>query len=153
MTAQSRADFTANWDRQVGCPDQYEPGASAAVWSEMLASDPVGAKWGPGVRRAPSVPTWGFNQAVVSKMHTPFLMVTGVHDKQVAPQRVRDLYADLGSKEKVIVDLACSSHNAMWERNHLLMFRASLEFLTQGTVNGQKTGMLKLGYPGKTDSQ
>jgi hypothetical protein len=41
----------------------------------------------------------------------------------------------------------------MWERNHLLMFRASLEFLTQGTVNGAKTGMLKLGYPGKTDTQ
>src|SRR5882672_3761659 len=124
MTAQSRADFTANWDRQVGCPDQYEPAASAAVWSDMLASDSVGATWGAGVRRAPSVPTWGFNQAVVAKMQTPFLMVTGAHDKQVAPQRVRDLYADLGSKEKVIVDLACSSHNAMWEKNHLLLFKA-----------------------------
>ena len=37
MTAQSQADFTANWDRQVGCPEQYEPAASAAVWSDMLA--------------------------------------------------------------------------------------------------------------------
>ena len=52
MTAQSRADFTANWDRQVGCAEQYEPAASDAVWSEMLASDPVGATWGAGVRRA-----------------------------------------------------------------------------------------------------
>jgi hypothetical protein len=34
----------------------------------------------------------------------------------------------------------------MWERNHLLLFRASLEWLTQGTVNGTKSGMLKLGY-------
>lgn len=146
MTAQSRSDFTANWDRQVGCPDQYEPAASAAVWSEMLASDSVGATWGPGVRRAPSVPTWGFNQAVVAKMQTPFLMVTGAHDKQVAPQRVRELYADLGSKEKVIVDLACSSHNAMWERNHLLLFKASLEWLKDGKVNGISEGELKLGY-------
>ena len=146
MTSQSRADFTANWDRQVGCPDQYEPGASAAVWSEMLASDSVGATWGPGVRRAPSVPTWGFNQTVVSKMQTPFLMVTGAHDKQVAPQRVRELYADLGSKEKIIVDLACSSHNAMWERNHLLLFKASLDWLKDGKVNGISEGELKLGY-------
>jgi len=46
----------------------------------------------------------------------------------------------------VFVDLACSSHNAMWERNHVLLFRASLEWLTQGTVNGMKSGMLKLGY-------
>jgi len=146
MTAQSRADFTANWDRQVGCPEQYEPAASAAVWSEMLASDPVGATWGTGVRRAPQVPTWGFNQAVVARMQTPFLMVTGAHDKQVAPERVRDLYADLGSKEKVIIDMACSSHNAMWEKNRLLLFKASLEWLKNGKVNGTSEGELKLGY-------
>ena len=146
MNVQSHADFTANWDRQVGCPDQYDPAASAAVWSEMLASDPVGATWGTGVRRAPQVPTWGFNQKIVSNMQTPFLMVAGVHDKQVAPERVRELYADLGSKQKVIVDLACSSHNAMWERNHLLLFRASLEWLRDGKVNGMSAGELKLGY-------
>jgi len=146
MTAQSQADFKANWDRQVGCPEQYELAASAAVWTEMLASDPVGAAWGAGVRRAPQVPTWGFNRAVVAKMQTPFLMVTGAHDKQVAPERVRDLYADLGSKQKVIIDLACSSHNAMWERNHLLLFKASLEWLKDGRVNGTSEGGLKLGY-------
>lgn len=146
MNVQSRADFTANWDRQVGCPDQYEPAASDAVWADMLASDSVGATWGTGVRRAPQVPTWGFNQAVVSKMQTPFLMVTGAHDKQVPPERVRDLYADLGSKQKVFIDLACSSHNAMWEKNHALLFKASLEWLRDGKVNGTSEGELKLGY-------
>jgi len=80
------------------------------------------------------------------KLIVPFLMVSGAHDKQVASDRVRELYSDAGSTEKVFVDLACSSHNAMWERNHLLLFRAALEWLTQGTVNGSKTGMLKLGY-------
>jgi hypothetical protein len=73
-------------------------------------------------------------------------MVAGVHDKQVSPDRVRQLYMDLASTEKVFVDLACSSHNAMWERNHLLMFRASLEWLEKGTVNGMKQGMLRFGY-------
>jgi pimeloyl-ACP methyl ester carboxylesterase len=146
MTAQSRADFVANWDRQVGCADQYEPGTSAAVWADMLASDPVGANWGAGVRRAPRVPTWGFNQAVVARIQTPYLMVAGVHDKQVAPERVRQLYADLGSKQKVFIDLACSSHNAMWEKNHLLLFQASLEWLRDGKVNGISAGELRLGY-------
>jgi pimeloyl-ACP methyl ester carboxylesterase len=146
MTSQSRKDFDANWDRQVGCSGQYEPGASEAVWSEMLASDPVGAKWGPGVRRAPSVPTWGFNQAAVAKLEVPFLMVTGEHDKQVVPDRVRQLYADLGSKQKVLIELACSSHNAMWERNHQLLFKASLEWLRDGRVNGMGDGVLKVGY-------
>ena len=146
MTTQSRADFDANWDRQVGCPDQYEPEISARVWRDMLESDPVGATWGPGVRRAPQVPTWGFNQAVAAKMQTPFLMIAGAHDKQVLPDRVRELYADLGSKQKVVIDLACSSHNAMWEKNHLLLFRASLEWLRNGTVNGKAEGEIRLGY-------
>jgi pimeloyl-ACP methyl ester carboxylesterase len=145
MNTQSRQDFDANWDRQVGCADQYDRGAANSVWSEMLASDPVGATWGPGVRRAPETAgTWAPSMA--AKLTVPMLMISGAHDKQVPSDRVRELYADLGVSEKVFVDLACSSHNAMWERNHLLLFRASLEWLTQGTVNGMKSGMLKLGY-------
>ena len=145
MNTQSRQDFDANWDRQVGCTDQYDRAASTAVWTEMLASDPVGATWGPGVRRAPEMAgTWP--PAMARKVTVPFLMVSGAHDKQVAPDRVRELYTDVASAEKVFVELACSSHNAMWERNHVLLFRASLEWLTQGAVNGTKTGMLKLGY-------
>ena len=46
FNTQSRSEFIANWDRQVGCPEQYEPGALDSVWSEMIASDPVGATWG-----------------------------------------------------------------------------------------------------------
>lgn len=47
MTKQTQADFVSNWDRQVGCENQYEPDVSETVWAEMLASDPVGATWGP----------------------------------------------------------------------------------------------------------
>jgi len=146
MNTQSRAEFVANWDRQVGCPDQYDAGVSDTVWSQMLESDPVGATWGAGVRRAPQTTTWGWNAAMVGKTQTPTLMVAGVHDKQVAPARVQELYADLAAREKIFVDLACSSHNAMWEKNHTILFKASLEWLTQGTVNGAKDGMLRLGY-------
>jgi pimeloyl-ACP methyl ester carboxylesterase len=146
MTTQSHDEFSANWARQTGCAEQVDPGASASVWSEMLASDPVGATWGTGVRRAPQVTSWGWNAAVVAKTKTPTLMVTGEYDKQVPPDRVRDLFADLGAERKVFIDLACSSHNAMWEKNHLLLFQASLEWLTKGSVNGQQEGMQKLGY-------
>ena len=117
-----------------------------AIWSEYLLSDPVGSTWGAGVRRAPIVPTWGFNQAIVAKMQTPFLMVAGAEDKVILPARVRELYSDLGSKQKVFIDLACSSHYAMWEKNRLLLFKASLEWLKDGKVNGISEGELKLGY-------
>jgi pimeloyl-ACP methyl ester carboxylesterase len=146
MTTQSHDEFTSNWARQTGCRDQVDPAASDSVWEQMVASDPVGATWGTGVRRAPQVTSWGWNAAVVTKSKTPTLMVTGEYDKQVPPDRVRDLYADLGAERKVFVDLACSSHNAMWEKNHLLLFQASLEWLTKSTVNGTQAGMLKLGY-------
>jgi pimeloyl-ACP methyl ester carboxylesterase len=146
MTTQSHDEFTANWARQTGCTDQVDPAASDSVWEQMIASDPVGATWATGVRRAPQVTSWGWNQAVVTKSKTPTLMVTGAYDRQVPPDRVRDLYADLGAERKVFIDLACSSHNAMWEKNHLLLFKASAEWLSKGTVNSLEAGALKLGY-------
>ena len=79
-------------------------------------------------------------------MQTPTLMVAAVHDAQVSAARVNELYADLGSSQKVLIDLGCASHNAMWERNHTLMFRASLEWLEKGTVNGMQQGVVKMGY-------
>ena len=146
MTTQSRSEFLANWDRQIGCAGQYDPAASESVWAELIASDPVGATWGTGVRRAPQVTNWGWTTDAVAKTMIPTLMVAGVYDKQVSPDRVRELYNDLGAQQKVFVDLGCSSHNAMWEKNHLVLFNASLEWLTLGTVKGKQEGMLQLGY-------
>jgi pimeloyl-ACP methyl ester carboxylesterase len=145
MNIQSRSAFTANWDRQVGCPAQYERAVHDVIWSTMLESDPVGATWGDGVRRAPSTTIWGWNKSVAAQVRTPALLIAGAHDKQVAPERVHQLYADLGSPEKVLIDLACASHNAMWERNHGVLFRASLEWLQHGSVNGMKTGKMLMG--------
>ena len=146
ITKQSREDFIANWNRQVGCSGQYDPRTADAVWSQMLASDPVGATWGPGVRRAPRTSVWGFNQRMVSRSSTPTLMIAAAHDRQVLPERVRDYYADLGAEQKVLLDLGCASHNAIWETVHELMFRASLEWLESGTVNGMSQGIVRMGY-------
>jgi pimeloyl-ACP methyl ester carboxylesterase len=146
FNTQSRGEFIANWNRQVGCADQYDPSVRDAVWAEMLASDPVGATWGTGVRRAPSTTTWGWNAAMIGSTRVPTMIIAGAHDKQVPPDRVRAAYDDLGAADKVFVDLGCSSHNAMWERNHLLMFDASLEWLSKSAVGEQKTGVVRLGY-------
>jgi pimeloyl-ACP methyl ester carboxylesterase len=147
FNTQSRAEFDANWDRQVGCPNQVDPAVREVVWKEMLASDPVGATWGPGVRRAPSTTSWGWNKAAISGTTVPMLLVAAALDKQVPAERVRAAYDDLGASNKVLLDLGCSSHNAMWEANHLLLFKASLEWLEQGTVEGQRSGVVSLGHP------
>lgn len=146
FNTQSHEKFISNWDRQAPCPGQYDPATARSIWTAMLKSDPVGASWDPAARRAPiSSSQWGWTSVRVQAMTTPTLMVSGVNDKQVNPERVREFYADLGSSQKVFVSLACSSHNAMWEKNHLTLFRASLEWLEKGTVNGQSSGMMNLG--------
>jgi len=56
------------------------------------------------------------------------------------------LYEDLGADEKILLDLACSSHNAMWETNHDILFNSTLQWFGQGTVEGIKSGELRKGY-------
>ena len=146
FTKQSRRDFVNNWNRQLGCSNQYQQSVSDAVWGAMLASDPVGATWGTGVRRAPRTTVWGWSAAVVGATRAPMLLVGAAEDRQVPPQRVNDLYQDLGSTEKVLLDLGCASHNAMWESNAPILFDASLQWLREGSVDGQTSGVISKGY-------
>ena len=148
FSTQSHAEFTANWNRQVGCPAQYDPVVSDAIWQDMQASDPVGATWGPGVRRASNARRGAgdWDATAAANLKVPTLLVSGVHDKQVDPASVRQLHAALGATDKVFIDLGCSSHNAMWEKNHLELFEASRQWLATGAVNGTKSGTLRLGY-------
>ncbi len=146
FNTQTRAEFDANWDRQIGCANQVEPAARELVWRDMLASDPVGATWGTGVRRAPNASSRGWNKEVVSKMQIPALFVAAALDKQALPPNIRQLHTDYGSPAKILLDLGCASHNALWERNRLLLFHASLTFLNDGMVDGKKDGMVSLGY-------
>lgn len=146
MSKQSRFDFESLWDGQLGCPDQYDPAVRRAVWGAMLDSDPVGATWGTGVRRAPRTMTWGWGPDEVAATETPMLLFAPATDGQVSPDRVVELYEDLGAESKILVDLACSSHNAMWETNRHLLFDASLQFLRTGGVDGATSGEIRLGY-------
>jgi pimeloyl-ACP methyl ester carboxylesterase len=146
MSSQSRADFLNTWNTEFQCPNQRDPVAGEVIFNEMLQSDPVGATWGPGIRRAPTVATWGWNESVVARSTTPLLAIAAAHDASVAPERVRELYEDYGADAKVLIDLGCATHGAMWESVHGLMFDASLEWLRSGTVNGEPSGVIRMGY-------
>jgi pimeloyl-ACP methyl ester carboxylesterase len=144
ITKQSKTDFLNQWNGQATCVNQYESTVAEAVWSEMLASDPVGAKWGSGVRRAPRVPTFGWTTKEVAATQTPMMVVAGLTDGQVNPDRVRELYADLGAKQKVLVELPCSSHNAMWEHDAAQLFDASYQWLHGQSFQGKSSGQFVL---------
>jgi pimeloyl-ACP methyl ester carboxylesterase len=147
MWAQNQTEFNNGWDQQIGCPHQVDEPIRSVIWREMLASDTLGKTWGTGVRRAPEQgETWGFNQASAAAFTLPALLIAGEFDRQVLPKAVHELYADLGSPQKVVIDLACSSHRASWETNHLLLFKASADWLKHTAVSGTSHGELKLGY-------
>ena len=140
ITKQSRDDFFANWDRQVGCDNQYDMAVGETIWADMLASDPVGATWGTGVRRAPSAATFGWGRDVVAASTSPLLMVAGTHDGQVNPQLVKNLYNDYGGP-KLYLEMACSSHNAMWESDAQQLFEATYQWLNTTAYEGMIGGM------------
>ena len=143
FTKHSRADFDVLWDRQLECTDQYGPAVRSAVWRSSPI--PLGATWGTGVQRAPRVTTCGFDPAKVRQMRTPMLLVAPETDGQVPPERVVELYKDLGSEKKILVRLVCSSHNTMWETNRSVLFDASLQWFRDGAVAGVESGELRLG--------
>lgn len=141
MTKQSRVDFMNGWNRQVGCENQYDPAVAEVIFDEMLASDPLGASWGAGVRRAPRVPTFGWTPDIVGAMQTPLLMVAGLQDAQITPDRVAGLYTDYGGR-KMLLEMPCASHNAMWERDAAVLFEATFQWLTSGSYQGRRAGRL-----------
>ena len=82
---------------------------------------------------------------MVNRSETPTLVIVGEHDAGSFISRAKDLYDDIGVEKKVLIDLACASHMAQFESNRLLLFDASLQWLRDGTVNGKKRGMFRMG--------
>jgi pimeloyl-ACP methyl ester carboxylesterase len=146
MSSQSWDDFLVYWNGPAECADQRTAADGEAIFSEMLKSDPVGASWGPGIRRAPTVDVWGWNEAIARRQQTPLLAIAPAQDASVAPALVRDLYDDYGAAEKVLIDINCATHGAMWESARELLYPASLEWLRSGTVDGTSTGQIRMRF-------
>ncbi len=140
FNTQSRADFDAQLGRQVACPNQVDP---AAADSRVVGDAAVRSgrrHLGPG--RAPRAADdhVGLGHGHRGQDADADADRPG-HARQAGlpPCAPRSCTPISGAPQKVLVDLGCASHNAMWESNHLLLFRASLEWLTSGTVNGART--------------
>jgi fermentation-respiration switch protein FrsA (DUF1100 family) len=148
MGITTRQSFDALWDMQIGCDHQYDPAIRSSLWPQLLETDPTGATWGSGVYRFPTggdmavLAGWG---SFASRIERPILLISGDNDKLVLPENVRALYSEIKSSHKVFAGLACASHFAPWETNHLNLFQASAEWLLTQSVNGVSEGELRLG--------
>jgi pimeloyl-ACP methyl ester carboxylesterase len=126
------------------CEGQIDPAVREIAWNDSLAPDRLGSQW--GLRRTLPPLWYGINEELAKGVRVPFAMAVGIFDTLVPPATVRAFYDDIGSQEKVLVELACSSHAAMWEKNRGLLFKASLEWIRDGKIGGVSRGELKLGF-------
>jgi pimeloyl-ACP methyl ester carboxylesterase len=96
-------------------------------------------------------PSWGWNKEYAAKVTAPTMIVVGEQDN---PEGRGVLHSDLtGTESKVLVTMACATHFAVWETSqYKFMHRASLEWLTAGTYQGQRTGVYRVGVDGAKPS-
>jgi pimeloyl-ACP methyl ester carboxylesterase len=155
MQLGSIATFTSNWDGQVRCADQVNPAIRPVLNSAILANDPVGSTWGNGrLWRAPLQNThWGWNSAAAGRIDAPTLIIRGEFDSQAPEPLQRDLFVDLGTKHKVFVRVACASHQLVWENQHIVLLRASEEWLRHGGFAGHHHGSFFVDTEGRVRSE
>jgi pimeloyl-ACP methyl ester carboxylesterase len=129
----------------AGCEGYYDPAIRDLARKESVALDPVGTQWGGAFRQLPSL-KYGMNPEGAKRIRVPIAMAAGALDTVVLPARVKEFYEDLGSADKIFIDLGCASHSAMWEKHRGLLFKASLDWIRDGKIEGKNRGELKMGY-------
>ena len=147
-------DFFNEWDTQVECSNQFSPQIRDNISWYYLAFDPTGSTWGTGVRRAPNqhnFTIWSpWNEDMAAKVLAPTLLISGDLDKTVPPAQVSALYGDLkAAPQRIHVHVACASHYMIWETQHEILLRTSLEWLQKGTFNGQANGRFAVSKDGQ----
>jgi pimeloyl-ACP methyl ester carboxylesterase len=136
-------DIFAAWERQRRCDDVVDPGFHDAFANAVRAdADPGAATWGTPAGRFYRVPNGtqvdaGWNQTSARRVTAPVLLIVGEHDPRFA-EEVPNLFADMGSTEKILLKVQCATHFLLFERNHKTAHDAFAEFLTGGTVNGRQ---------------
>jgi pimeloyl-ACP methyl ester carboxylesterase len=147
MTIQMRDVADKRWLGTQKCDGMIEPGMPDHVWKLNMEDDPVGATWGSGGLRAPTRTYWGWNANAAGKIAVPTLIMVGEEDRLLTSNR--ELFEDLGTKRKAMIEIACGTHFMVWEKQRQVLHSASLEWLKTATVNGTPTGKFHADVNGK----
>lgn len=176
LLVRDRARMFGEWTPQLdlaNCPGQLEtntenyPEILDAIWSSVRARDPLGSSWGSldartgGVQRAPSWDTWGWDTARASSVTLPALVITGLLDRTNPSEKEVQLFEDLGSTSKVLIKIACASHQALWEGSttagwggpHESIRDALVEWIKSGTFEGTDRGSFRINHDGSTSPE
>jgi pimeloyl-ACP methyl ester carboxylesterase len=173
LLVRDRARMFGEWTPQLdlaNCPGQLEtnkenyPEILDSIWSSVRVRDPLGSSWGSldartgGVQRAPSWDTWGWDSVRASGVTLPALVITGLLDRTNPSEKEVELFEDLGSESKVLIKIACASHQALWEGSttagwggpHESIRDALVEWIKSGTFAGADRGSFQINADGST---
>ena len=138
----------------ANCPNQVDPAIRDKIWDTMLALDELGSSWGvAGVNRAPGLSPSGWAPTFPKMVQAPSLLIRGALDNIVTAEQVQTLYNDLGSTQKVLVTVSCASHAFVWENQHMILLRASAEWIGKGTFAEQRSGSFFVDAEGRVNRE
>lgn len=142
MLMQTRAvGVDKRWLGTVKCEDTVEPGMPEMISGLNQLADPVAANWGPGGLRAPTRTYWGWNANGAKKIAAPTLIMAGEQDDLTKSNL--ELFDDLGAQHKVFLGVACATHFMNWEKQRRVLHKASIDWLSNGSLEGQTGGMFR----------
>ena len=153
MTLQSRNElFSVRWGPFVKCEGQLATGILDPLWQTIMSQDPIGQTWGndgQGLMRVRSFSSFGWNREWAAKITVPTFIIVGEFDANAVGDA--QLYTDLGSSKKMLVNTACASHFMLWEKQHNLLHWTSAEWLKSQSVAGISTGVYTANADGYID--
>ena len=139
MLMQTRAvGVDKRWLGTVKCEDAVEPGMPEMISGLNQLADPVAANWGPGGLRAPTRTYWGWNANAAKKIAAPTLIMVGEQD-----DLTKSNLEYIGAEHKVFLGVACGTHFMNWEKQRRVLHKASIDWLSNGTLDGQAGGMFR----------
>jgi hypothetical protein len=71
----------------------------------------------------------------------PTLIMVGEQDDLTKSNL--ELFDDLGTQQKVFLGVACGTHFMNWEKQRRVLHKASLDWLGNGSLDGQTSGMFR----------
>ncbi|MEL6179434.1 MAG: alpha/beta fold hydrolase, partial [Myxococcota bacterium] len=98
--------------------DQVEPGLiGTTIWPALLATDPLGAQWGPGAVRSPGLSYTGFTGDMLARVDHPVLLLSGQQDRVSLPLLSWLLYLSLNeaAPNNLRIEADGLSHHIPWE--------------------------------------
>jgi pimeloyl-ACP methyl ester carboxylesterase len=151
MTLQTReALMQDRWQSAVACEDQVDPGIREVVWQTIMGFESYGSVWGTpeGVMRVRTFTPWGWNADFAARVTAPTLILVGEQDGLLPASEA--LYPALaGTRNKVLVKMACATHFAIWEATqYKFMHEASKQWLMTGQFRGRRDGSVSVGVNG-----